>query len=105
MLRSAYVTVIYLGFLILGLSAPFVFSLGYVWVDTFSPQKVATEVLPLFPVSLIMAVSAIGGYVMFDRKSPPPLSLNTVVVRLGDDFDLLVGRSSSNGRSEMECRD
>jgi probable O-glycosylation ligase (exosortase A-associated) len=82
MLRSAYVIVIYLAFLILGLSAPFVFSLGYVWVDTFSPQTVATQVLPLFPVSLVMAAAAIGGYVILDRKSPPPLSLNTVLVLL-----------------------
>ena len=68
MLRSAYVTLIYLSFLFMGAAAPFVLSLGYVWVDTFDPQAVATEFLNVFPVSMVMAVAAIVGFVLIDRR-------------------------------------
>lgn len=80
MVRSLYLTLVYAAFLILGLSAPFVFSLGYVWVDTFVPQSVAYAILPQIPVSLIMGAAAFGGYLLLDTRSPPPLSMFTVLM-------------------------
>jgi len=68
-LRSLFVSAAYCTFLVLGLSAPFVFTLGYVWVDTFNPQFIATEFLTSFPVALVMAAAAIGGYLLLDRRS------------------------------------
>ena len=68
MLRSLYITMIYVSFLVFGAAAPFMFSLGYVWVDTFYPQAVVYEILNQLPVSLIMAVAALGGYAMLDRR-------------------------------------
>ena len=67
MLRSTYLTLIYLSFFVLGRGAPFVLVLGYCWVDTFSPQAIATEFLTALPVSMIMAVAAIGSYAVLDR--------------------------------------
>ena len=37
-MRSLYLSFIYLMFLLLGTMAPFVFSLGYLWVDAATPQ-------------------------------------------------------------------
>ena len=68
MLRSLYITMIYVSFLVFGAAAPFMFSLGYVWVDTFYPQAVVYEILNQLPVSLIMAVAAVGGYAILDRR-------------------------------------
>ena len=45
---------IYVSFLGLGMAAPFVFTLGYVWVDTFRPQDVTWYILNQMPVAMIM---------------------------------------------------
>jgi probable O-glycosylation ligase (exosortase A-associated) len=79
MFRSLYISLIYALFLFLGIAAPFVISLGYVWVDTFTPQNVAYSILTEFPVSAVMAVAAIGSYLIFDRRAPPRLNLITVL--------------------------
>ncbi len=82
MLRPLWVTLIYLAFIILGVAAPFAFSLGYVWVDTFTPQNVVQSIITQIPVSMIMAVLALGSYFMLDRRSPPPVSWQLVLVLL-----------------------
>lgn len=41
-------------FLVYGLQAPFIFILGYVWVDIFTPQLVAYGLITQLPVSMIM---------------------------------------------------
>jgi probable O-glycosylation ligase (exosortase A-associated) len=71
---------IYGVFLCGGLVAPFVIGLGYVWVDTFSPQHVAYSLLNEIPVSAIMAAAAIGSYLLIDRKAPPRPGLIMVLV-------------------------
>lgn len=77
MLRSLYVTMIYISFLVFGMAAPFVLSLGYVWVDTFRPQQIATGIITSFPVSAMMGALAIGSYIMFDRRAPARFSMHT----------------------------
>jgi putative inorganic carbon (hco3(-)) transporter len=76
-LRSLWLLALYLGFVGLGFSVPFVATLGYVWVDTFRPQEVAYILLNQLPVALIMGVVALGSYILFDRRSPPRMSLET----------------------------
>lgn len=71
MLRSLFMLGIYLSFLGLSLGAPFIATLGYVWVDTFRPQDVAYVIMDRFPVAMIMGVAAIGLYFVADRRSPP----------------------------------
>jgi putative inorganic carbon (hco3(-)) transporter len=69
----------FVSFLGLSASAPFIATLGYVWVDTFQPQAVAYIVLNQLPVALIMGMVAVGSYLLLDRRSPPPLTLQTVL--------------------------
>jgi putative inorganic carbon (HCO3(-)) transporter len=74
-LRSLWLLFVYVAFLGLSLSAPFVATLGYVWVDTFQPQAVAYILLNQLPLAMIMGVTAVGGYFILDRRSPPPMTL------------------------------
>ena len=74
MLRSLWLLFVYVAFLGLSASAPFVATLGYVWVDTFAPQNVAYILLNQIPVAMIMGAVAVGTYLLLDRRSPPPLS-------------------------------
>jgi len=52
---------IYAAVLVLGFGAPFVFSLGYIWVDMFTPQNVSYY-LSSIPVALIMGGAAFASY-------------------------------------------
>jgi putative inorganic carbon (hco3(-)) transporter len=76
-LRSLWLLFVYVSFLGLSISAPFVATVGYVWVDTFQPQNVAYILLNQFHVALVMGAAAVGGYLLLDRRSPPPLTLQT----------------------------
>ena len=75
MLRSIWLLFVYVSFLGLGASAPFILALGYVWVDTFKPQEVAYIILNQLPVAFIMGAAAMGSYIVFDRRDPPRLTL------------------------------
>jgi putative inorganic carbon (HCO3(-)) transporter len=77
--RSLWILFIYVAFIVAGPVVPFVTTLGYVWVDTFRPQEVAYIILNEIPVAFIMGMAAVGSYVLFDRRSPPRLSLETVL--------------------------
>ena len=77
-LSDLYVALIYAAFLVIGATAPFVLTLGYLWVDTFYPQFISTLVAQL-PSSRIMGIAAIGGYVLLDRRSPPRFSGHTAL--------------------------
>ena len=78
MLRSSWLLLLYLSFLGLGITTPFVMTLGYVWVDTFQPQSVAYFILNELPVAFIMGAGAVVTYFALDRRSPPPLMLPTI---------------------------
>ena len=71
MLRSLWLLGVYVAFVALGTQAAFVFTLGYVWVDTFSPQLVAYIILNQMPVAMIMGAMAVGGYLVLDRRAAP----------------------------------
>ncbi|HEY2132868.1 MAG TPA: putative O-glycosylation ligase, exosortase A system-associated [Acetobacteraceae bacterium] len=74
MLRSLWLLFLYVSFLGLSVPAPFIATLGYVWVDAFGPQNVAYVLLNQMPVAMIMGAVAVGSYFALDRRSPPPLS-------------------------------
>ena len=78
MLRSLWLLMVYVSFIALGTQAPFVAILGYVWVDTFSPQDVAYVILNQFPVALVMGIVAFGFYLLMDRRFPPRPTTVTV---------------------------
>src|ERR1700733_13396780 len=79
MLRSLWLLFLYTRFLGLSVNAPFIATLGYLWVDTFQPQNVAYIVLNQIPVALLMALAALGTYLLFDRRSPPRLNIGTIL--------------------------
>lgn len=81
-MRSLYIALIYLAFIVLGVAAPFAFTLGYVWVSIFRPHDIAYEILNLVPVSMIMGALAVGSYFLLDRRSPPPVTSQMVLVLL-----------------------
>jgi len=71
-MRSIYLLLIYIALLGIGASAPFVLTLGYVWLDVFRPQAVAYSLLNGgLPIAMIMGAAALGGYFALDRRSPP----------------------------------
>lgn len=74
-MRSIYLLLVYLALLGIGATAPFVLTLGYVWLDIFQPQTVAFSLLNGgAPIAMIMGAAAVAGYVVLDRRSPPRLS-------------------------------
>lgn len=79
-MRSVYILLVYVGFLVLGTAAPFVLGLGYVWVDIFNPQTVSYSLLAALPVSLIMAFASLLGYVALDRRDPPQPTLMLALI-------------------------
>jgi probable O-glycosylation ligase (exosortase A-associated) len=80
MLRGLYLFLVYMVFFVLGISAPFVFSLGYIWVDCFYPQLVGGEILSLIPASFIIGSFAIGSFVLIDRNKVRPTVLSGILV-------------------------
>jgi hypothetical protein len=76
-----------LSFLGLGIATPFVMTLGYVWVDTFRPQDVAYLILNELPVAFIMGAGAFMTYFLLDRRSPPPLTLQSALQSPVGDLD------------------
>ena len=72
----------FLMFISLGLLSPFVWSLGYVWVDTLSPHLLSYSLLAHIPAAFIMGAGAFASYLLMDRRSPPRLSLVHVLCGL-----------------------
>src|SRR6185503_17598417 len=56
------------GLLAFGIRRPFLFVLAYVYVDTVSPQRLSYILLNSIPLSLIVALLAMGGWAIADRK-------------------------------------
>lgn len=77
-MRALYFSILYALFFVLGIEAPFILTLGYVWVDTFRPHLLAYSVLKDIPVSMIMGIAALGSYFLLDRRYPPRLNAGIV---------------------------
>lgn len=73
-MKSVFLLLIFVMFPILGLVAPFVSGLGYLWVDLVRPQEVSYSILKSIPVSLIMFMCTMSLYVLLDRKEIPRLN-------------------------------
>jgi probable O-glycosylation ligase (exosortase A-associated) len=75
---DVFIAGVYVAFLVIGFTSPFAFTLGYLWVDTFYPQFLSTLVAQV-QSSLIIGIAAVGGYLIFDRRSPPRFSAHTAL--------------------------
>jgi probable O-glycosylation ligase (exosortase A-associated) len=54
--------------LALGFKRPFLFVLAYVYIDTVSPQRLSYYLLNSVPLSMIVALLAVAGWLLFDPK-------------------------------------
>lgn len=81
-MRSLFITAVFLALIGMGFSAGFVFVLGYVWVDIFTPQLVAYSILPSVPVSLIMGALSFVAFLGLKDKFEVPLRFATVLTAL-----------------------
>ena len=82
MLRSIWLLFVFVSFLGLGAMAPFIFALGYIWVDTFRSQEIAFIILNQIPVAMIMGAASVGSYLAFDRRDPPRLTMAGLIPAL-----------------------
>lgn len=55
--------------LALGLRRPFLWVLAYAYIDIVSPQRLSYYLLNSVPISLIVALMAIGGWLLADKKT------------------------------------
>ncbi|EER61912.1 O-antigen polymerase [Acidovorax delafieldii 2AN] len=78
-MRSLFLTVVYLLIIALGFQASYVWMLGYVWVDIFTPQLVAYSLLPSIPVSMILAVFVLFGLLRLP-KDPDVVARSVTVL-------------------------
>jgi probable O-glycosylation ligase (exosortase A-associated) len=54
--------------LVLGLKRPFLWVLGFIYVDILSPQDISWGFLGSIPISLIFFLAAFGGWLLLDSK-------------------------------------
>jgi hypothetical protein len=66
--RDVAIVVFLLGLLTLGARRPFLFTLAYIYVDTVSPQRISYYLLNSIPLSMIVAVLAMGAWLLLDSK-------------------------------------
>jgi probable O-glycosylation ligase (exosortase A-associated) len=68
------------GLMALGLRKPFIFVLGYAYVDIVSPQRLSYYMLNSVPISLLFFVCALGGFLAMDDKSGTRLAGRQVLL-------------------------
>lgn len=76
-----YTAIIYSIFIVFGLTAPFVCTIGYMWADIYYPQLSST-IVAMIPSSLILALVAIVGYLVLDRRAPARFTAHTGITLL-----------------------
>ncbi len=68
MLHDLFFISFLLALIALGFRKPFLFVLGYVYVDIVSPQRLTYYLLNSVQISLIFVCLAVGGWLVFDDK-------------------------------------
>lgn len=65
----------YLGLItLLAVKRPFMFTLIYAYIDIVAPQRLSYFLLNSIPISLIMFGLALGGYLLYDKKTDSRIS-------------------------------
>jgi len=84
--RPAVIDLAFLGFLgavlVLGFKRPFLWVLGYIYVDIVMPQKISWGFLGSIPVSLLFFVAAFGGWLLLDAKQGSRFSFRQFLMLL-----------------------
>lgn len=76
------ITAFTLGFLALGLRRPFLWVLGYLYIDILTPQKISWFLLASLPISLIAFILAFGGWLVLDNKQDMRFTLRQFLIVL-----------------------
>lgn len=66
----------------LGMRRPFLFVLGYVYIDIVSPQRLSYYLLNAIPISLIFFLAAVFGWLVADDKSGTRITLRQILMLL-----------------------
>lgn len=66
--------------LLLGLKRPFLWVLGYIYVDIVSPQAIAWGFLGSIPLSLVFFAAAFGGWLVLDSKEGSRFTFRQVLM-------------------------
>src|SRR5256885_4616587 len=67
-MRDLFILSVTFALFALGFRAPFVFGLGYIWTDYFTPQKLGFAFLSNIPFSLLFALAAGIGYLVVPKR-------------------------------------
>jgi putative inorganic carbon (HCO3(-)) transporter len=70
------------GLVALGFRRPFLFVLGYAYVDIVSPQRLSYYLLNSIPISLIFFVLAVGGWAIRDDKAGTRVSGRQILMMM-----------------------
>jgi probable O-glycosylation ligase (exosortase A-associated) len=76
--RDLYIALVYFSFIVFGVSAPFVATLGYMWTDTFYPQLIS-DYVAMIPSSMLMGAMALLLYLARDRRQPAQFTIHTLL--------------------------
>ena len=68
--------------LLLGFKRPFLWVLGYVYVDILGPQRISWGFLSSIPISLMFFLAAFGGWLLMDEKSGTRFSWRQAAILL-----------------------
>src|SRR5687768_3704639 len=68
-MRDLFFVAFLLAVLALGFRRPFLFVLLYAYIDTVAPQRLSYYLLNSLPLSMYVACFALGGWLLFEKKS------------------------------------
>ncbi|MBV1916533.1 MAG: O-antigen ligase family protein [Sphingomonadaceae bacterium] len=68
--------------LVLGFKRPFLWVLGYIYVDILTPQKISWGFLQSVPVSFLFFLAAFGGWLLMDSKRGTRFTLRQFLMLL-----------------------
>lgn len=66
--------------LAMGIRRPFLWVLAYLYVDILSPQKISWGILASVPISLIVFMAALGGWLVADAKQDSRFTLRQALL-------------------------
>ena len=79
-MTDLFILAIFLCFVTLGLSRPFVAVAGYVWVDILAPQTIAYSFLANQPLSMYMAALLLFSAMVNHKQITKPKSITPTIL-------------------------
>ncbi len=70
-MKDAFFFLFALGIIALGISAPFIMTLGYMWASLLKPQVLSYGFFKSIPIAMVFALLAFATYALIDRRALP----------------------------------